>query len=82
MCCNTLNGLSNKVFILDKTEDLNLGLFNMITGINELKPLAKDISCKCKCKFDRRKCNSDQWWIIINVDVSVKNIIYVKKDYV
>ena len=35
--CNTLNDLSNKVCIPNKTEDLNLSVFNMITGINELK---------------------------------------------
>ena len=34
----------------------------MITVINESKTLAKHISCECKCKFDGRKCNSDQWW--------------------
>ena len=34
----------------------------MITGINELKELTKHMSCECKCKFDGRKCNSDQWW--------------------
>ena len=27
----------------------------MITGKNESKILAKDISCKFKCKFDERK---------------------------
>ena len=37
-------------------------MFNMITGINESKTLTKHISCECKCKFDERKCNSDQWW--------------------
>ena len=34
----------------------------MITVINESKNLSKDISCECKCRFDRKKCNSDQWW--------------------
>ena len=34
----------------------------MITGINESKVLTKHISCECKCRFDGRKCNSDQWW--------------------
>ena len=34
--CNTLNDLSNKVCVPNKTEDLNLSVFNMITGINEL----------------------------------------------
>ena len=56
--CNTLSDLSNKVCIPNKTEDLNLSVFNMITGINELKTLTKHISCKCKCKLDGTKCNS------------------------
>ena len=47
--CNTLNDLSNKASIPNKTEDLNLSVFNMITGINESKTLTKHISCKCKC---------------------------------
>ena len=29
--CNTLNDLSNKVCVPNKTEDLNLSVFNMIT---------------------------------------------------
>ena len=58
--CNTLNDLSNKVCVPNKTEDLNLSVFNMITGINESKTLTKHISCECKCKFDGRKCNSNQ----------------------
>ena len=32
----------------------------MLTGINESKILTKHISCKCKCKFNGRKCNSNQ----------------------
>ena len=52
---NILNDLSNKVCVPNKTEDLNLSMFNMITGINEPKTLAKHISCKCKCKFDGKK---------------------------
>ena len=39
--CNTLNDLSNKVCVPNKTEDLNLGVFNMITGINESETLTK-----------------------------------------
>ena len=60
--CNTLNDFSNKVCFPNKTEDLNLSMFNIITGINESKTLTKHISCKCKCKFDGRICNSDQCW--------------------
>ena len=58
---NTLNDLSNKVYVPNKTEGLNLTMFNMITGIDESKT-AKHIYCKCKCKFDGAECNSDQWW--------------------
>ena len=59
--CNTLNDLSNKVCVLNKTEDLNLSMFNMIAGINKPNTLTKHTSCKYKCKFDGRKCSSDQW---------------------
>ena len=45
-----------------KTEDLNLSVFNMMTGINESKTLTKLVSCRCKCKYDGRKCNSNQKW--------------------
>ena len=58
--CNTLTDLSNEVCVPKKTEDLNLSVFNMITGINESK--TNHISYECKCKFDGRKCHSNQWW--------------------
>ena len=32
--CNSLSDLSNKVCVTNKTEDLNLSMFNMITEIN------------------------------------------------
>ena len=51
--CNTLNDLSNKVYVPNKTGHLNLSLFSMIAGINEKKTLTKHIPCKCKCKCDR-----------------------------
>ena len=50
--CNTLNDLSNKICLPNKTEDLNLSLSNMITGIDELITLTKNISCECKCRYN------------------------------
>ena len=44
----------------NKTEDLNLSLFNIVLGIYESKTLTKHLSCKYKRKFDGRKCNSNQ----------------------
>ena len=57
--------MSNKAYVPKRTEDLNLSMFNMITGTNESKTLTKHISCKCKCKFDGRKYNSNQSGITI-----------------
>ena len=37
-------------------------MFSIVTGLNESKTFAKDKPCKCKCKFDGRKYNSNQKW--------------------
>ena len=67
---NTLNDLSKDVCVPNKTEDLNLSVFNMITELNLLKTLTKYISYECKCKYDGRK------GITINVDMSKKDYIW------
>ena len=36
-----MNDLFHNVCVLNKTKDLNLSVFNMITGINELKNISK-----------------------------------------
>ena len=51
----------------------------MITGINKSKTLSKHMSCECKFKFVAKIVIQMRSEILINVDVSVKNIIYVKK---
>ena len=58
--CNTLNDLSKKIYVPNNTEDWNLSVFNKITEINESKTLKNHISCQCKCKVVRTKCNSNQ----------------------
>ena len=57
-------------------------MLNSITGINEPKILSKYISCECKCRFDRRNVIEINGGITTNVNVSVKNVVYVKKNYV
>ena len=57
---NTLHDLSRIICFPNKTEDVNLNVFNMITRINESKTITKQISCDCKCKFNGRKCISNQ----------------------
>ena len=41
--CNALNDLSYKVCVPNKTEDLNVHVFNMIAGINESKLLTTHV---------------------------------------
>ena len=79
--CNTLNDLSNKVCIPNKTEDLNLSVFNMIIAINESKNL-KGISCKCKRELNGTKCNSTQWWNNDKCWYQCKKHHICEKDYV
>ena len=80
--CNTLNDLSNKVCVPNKTEDLNLSVFNMITEIKESKTFTKHISCESKCKFYRRKCNLDQCWNNNKCQCECKKNHVCEKDYV
>ena len=40
----------------------NVNIFNLITVINKSKTLIKHISYNGKCKFDGRKCCSNQTW--------------------
>ena len=58
--CNTLGDPSVRIYVANKTEDVNLNIFNMIAGINGSKALTKHISCERTCKFDGRKCSSDR----------------------
>ena len=65
----------------NKTEDLNLSMFNMITGINKSKTLAKHISCECKCKFDGRKRDSNEKWNNDKCQCECKKHNICEKDY-
>ena len=54
----------------------------MITAINESEILTKHIWCKCKCKFDGKKCKSDQWWNNNKCRCECKKLHECEKDYV
>ena len=58
----------------NKTEDVNLTAFNLITITNESKTLIKHISCKYKCKLDSKKCNSNQIWNNNKCQCDYKNL--------
>ena len=76
--CITIKELPNKVYIPNDTEDLNLSVFNTITGKNELKTLTKDILWECTCKCDGTKCNSNQWCNSDKCLCEYKKVMYMK----
>ena len=51
--CNSVENLFGRIYVPSKMEDVNL-----IKRINQSTILVINISCKCKCEFDGRKCNS------------------------
>ena len=77
--CNTLNDLSNKAYIPNKTEDLNLSMSNMITEKTKSTFLTKDISCECRCKCDGRKCEK---WNNVNCRCECEKHHICEKDYI
>ena len=79
---NTHNDLSNQVCVPNKTEDLILSVFNMITGINKSKTLTKHTSRECRCKFDGKRCNSNQKWNNAKCRYECKKHHTCEKDYI
>ena len=53
----TLNHLSNKVCVRNKTGNFSVSVFIVITEINESESLTNQMLCKFKCIFNGRKCN-------------------------
>ena len=76
--CNTLNELSNKVSVSNKTEDLNMDLFNIITRKNENKRIYE---ANVNLNLMEEYVIQIKSGITTNVDASVKNMIYVKRLY-
>ena len=58
--CNTVEDPFGRIYVPSKIEDLNLKVFNILKGMNESKSFLKQISCKCSCELERRKCDSKQ----------------------
>ena len=46
------------------------------------KNLTKDILCECKCKFDGKKCNSNQKWNKDTCRCECKKDHTCKKDHI
>ena len=81
--CNAINDLSNLIIWLcvpNKTEDLNLIVLNIITGINELKSFTKDIYTNGNGNLMKESVIQIKSGITLNINANVKKIKYVKKN--
>ena len=81
---NALNELSNKVCVSNKTEDLSLSVFNMITEINESKTLTSIYHANVNVNLFLENVIQIKSRVVINVGASVKiqeNIVCAKKLY-
>ena len=54
-------------------------MFNIIARINELKTSTKHITYVCKLDLIEENLTQINGGITINVDMNVKNVIYLKK---
>ena len=63
----------------DNTKDINVNVFNMITRINEVKALVKQISSDFKWKFSNATCSLTQKWNIDKCKCYSKKYHAVKK---
>lgn len=52
--CNAVEDPYGRIYALNKIENANLKVFNMIKVVNELITRAKHISCDWRCKFNGR----------------------------
>ena len=76
---NTFDGISSKKYVLNKTEHINLNIFNMITRLNESKKYCANVSVNWMVE----NVIQIKRGITINVDVSKKireNIKCAKKN--
>ena len=53
----------------------------MIIAVNDLKTLAKHLSCESKFKFGGQKCYSHQWWYNDTCWFECKKHHMCEKDY-
>ena len=61
--CDAVADPFGRICIRNGMEDVNPNVFNMMKEINESRTLLKKhVPCKCRSKFDGRKCKLRQKW--------------------
>ena len=60
--CNNINNPLAKLCVPDVVKNLNVKVFNLVSGTNETRCIEWHETCKCKCKFEYSICNNKQRW--------------------
>ena len=68
--CNNINNPYAKICVPDTMKNLNIKVFNLMSGTNETRFIKWHEKCKCECRLNAIACKDG---IKINVDVNVKN---------
>ena len=60
--CNDIYDPHSKLCVSDVAKNINVKMFNSMSGTNEIRHIKWHETCKCKCKLDASVCNNKQRW--------------------
>ena len=60
--CNNINNPLAKLCVPDVVKNLNVKVFNLVSGTNEKRRIEWHETCKCKRRFNTSVCNNKQCW--------------------
>ena len=60
--CNNINNPLVKMCIPDAVKNVNVKVFNLVSGTNETRRIEWNETCKCKNRFNSRVCDNKQRW--------------------
>ena len=58
--CNTIDDPYARVCVRNKVKNMNVKVFNLMSWVNETKPLVQHQSYEYKCRLNDSVCNSKQ----------------------
>ena len=61
-CCNIIDDPCARVCVPDNVKNMNVKIFNVMSGVNKTRFLVQHKSCKSKCALNKSVRNSNQKW--------------------
>ena len=71
--CNNINNPLAKLCVPDVVKNLNIKVFNIVSGTNETRRRESHETCKCECRFNSSVCDNDKMEMMINAGVNSDN---------